>query len=208
MFGSTLTLSSIPSIIEVTSAHENAVVEPSLDEKIITVAQEKGILPSYLYNLAESESSLGLNRIGDNGDSCGVIHFDKVYYPVENSHCDDDWYILRAAADMIKSGEGWKFTPGSCVSYVRTFLPQVPHVDAKWFKPNTTIAVGRLVIFNYNGVWHVAYITALNAETFTVKEANYIPYKLDTREVDYNDPHIVGFWAPDVTPSEVVLRGG
>ncbi len=84
----------------------------------------------------------------------------------------------------------------SCVAYVRNFIPDLPHVDAKWFGgfPRTTIAPGRVAIFDYEGVWHVAYILSLEQDHFTVAEGNFHKCKEDQRNVDYNDPHLVGFW--------------
>ncbi len=86
----------------------------------------------------------------------------------------------------------------SCVSYVRNFIPTLPHMDAVWFStlPRSTIAPGRVAIFDYNGIWHVAYVTSLGDNSFTVAEGNFHKCVSDRREIDYNDPHLVGFWAP------------
>ncbi len=86
----------------------------------------------------------------------------------------------------------------SCVSYVRNFIPSLPHMDAVWFAtlPRSTPAVGRVAIFNYSGVYHVAYIESLGDTGFTVREANFKPCEKDRRFIEWNDDALVGFWAP------------
>lgn len=87
----------------------------------------------------------------------------------------------------------------SCVSYLRTYIPSTPRVDAIWFKdfPKVTPAVGRVAVFYYptSGEYHVAYISSIQGDGFTVKEANYHHCQEDTRFVSWQDSHIVGFWS-------------
>ena len=63
--------------------------------------------------------------------------------------------------------------------------------------PNTTPAVGKVAIFKYNTVKHIALITKLNQDSFEVKEANYRPALIDTRTVSWDDSHLVGFWSAE-----------
>ena len=86
----------------------------------------------------------------------------------------------------------------SCVSYVHFLEPKAPFIDAKWYKdfPKATPAVGRIAVFNYNEVYHVALITNLGTSTFKVKEANFVKCSKGERDVDYNDPRLIGFFAP------------
>jgi len=85
--------------------------EETLEQQIDRIALAHEISTTTLYNLAWSESKLGTQRVGDDGKSCGVIHFHKDYYPEENSRCNDDEYILNRAAEMLANGEGWKSHP-------------------------------------------------------------------------------------------------
>ncbi len=83
----------------------------------------------------------------------------------------------------------------SCVSYVRSLVPEAPRKDAINYKPNAAPAVGSVAIFRYkNGVGHVAFVTALYSTGFFISEANYHHCKVDDRWVAYNDPALRGFW--------------
>ena len=78
---------------------------------------------------------------------------------------------------------------------MRQFVPETPRMNAVDFRvlPRTTPAVGRIVLFNYDGVWHVAYLMEITNEGFWVAEANYIECKKGYRFVSWNDPAIEGF---------------
>lgn len=163
----------------------------TLEEQIARVAVSHNIPTSTLYNLAESESSLGEERVGDNGKSCGVIHFHKDYYPEENSRCDDDEYILNRAAEMIAIGEGSKFTPCNCYSFAKLFasLPKMADIV-----PNTPYPrVGDIIILQYR-VKHIAVITKVTESGIWVKEANYIPCKTGSRLIEWGDKNVKGYY--------------
>lgn len=172
-----------------------------LHERINAVAEEFGISSTTLYNLALSESSLGKNRIGDGGKSCGVIHFHKDFYPLENSRCDDDEYILRRAAEMIRDGLEYKFSPCSCISTAKNLGVKIPpKTNASDLVPNVPLSgllKGDLVLFFYkkSGEYHVARFDGLVGGKLSVSEGNYIACKAPTtRLVDVADPTIRGYW--------------
>ncbi len=87
----------------------------------------------------------------------------------------------------------------SCVAGVRVYVPTLAHMDAVWFAslPHSTPAPGRVVVFNYSGIYHVAYILSVTEEGFTVYEWNYHHCQKDTRFISWNDPHIASFFAPE-----------
>lgn len=84
----------------------------------------------------------------------------------------------------------------SCVRFVHDLIPAVPLVDAVWFQTfgtRTTPAVGRVALLQYGEVSHVAYIAAIDAIGFTVKEANFHKCQKGTRFIAWDSPEIVGF---------------
>jgi len=132
---------------------------------------------------------------GDQGDSCGLVHINKNYYPEEFKNCYDDMFSLRFAAKLIADGRESQFTSCNCFQFVRIFTPKLPRLT-KDVKPNTTISKGVVAIFSYKGVPHYATVTALGKDTFTVREAHFQPCKTGTREIKYNDKNIKGFYSP------------
>jgi hypothetical protein len=168
----------------------------SLEEQIDRIAIAHGIATTTLYNLALSESSLGVKREGDGGKSCGVVHFHKDYYPLENSRCDDDEYILNRAAEMIATDEGWKFVPCNCYAYAEVLtsykLPRNIEIVPNEAYPK----VGGLVILRYTNNKHIVVVTKVTEEGIWIREANFKPCALGSRLLDWNDPRIKGYWAP------------
>jgi len=177
-------------------AEESQFIE-TIEEKINQVALSHKIATTTLYNLAMSESSLGEKRVGDSGKSCGVIHFHKDYYPEENARCEDDEYILNRAAEMIAKGEEYKFTPCSCVQFVKAKGAKLPRGDADDLFPNTDVpSVGGVMILKY---WkperhHVAYIESIEKDGYHIIEANFKKCAITRRVIPINDKHIMGFW--------------
>ncbi len=166
------------------------------EDQIKRIAEAHKIPPLTLRNLAESESQLGLKRVGDGGKSCGIIHFHKDYYPEENSKCDDDEYILNRAAEMIANGEDWKFTPCSCVQFAKARGAKLPKGNASDLFPNTSEAprVGGVLILKY---WdpdqhHVAYIESIDETGYHIIEGNFERCKITRRVIPIGDKHIMG----------------
>jgi len=81
----------------------------------------------------------------------------------------------------------------SCVIFASQFLDLPKNTDAIDLKPNNQPAVGNGILFNYNGVGHIAIITGYKENGFLVKESNYNECKISTRVVSFNDKSIVGF---------------
>lgn len=168
----------------------------SLEDKIARIASAHKIEYQTLYNLAESESKLGEQRIGDGGKSCGIIHFHKDYYPEEFSKCEDDEYILNRAAEMISKGEDWKFTPCSCVQFAKAMGAKLPKGSANDLFPNTSEfpRVGGVLILKY---WnpdrhHVAYIEAIKEDGYHIVEGNFERCKITKRVIPFNSKNIMG----------------
>jgi len=165
----------------------------TIEQQIDRIAIAHNIPTTSLYNLAMSESSLGKARVGDEGKSCGIVHFHSDYYPLENSKCNDDEYILNRASEMIAGGEGWKFTPGNCYAFATAMLGRLPKMAE--IIPNSTYPrIGGLAIMQYKDK-HIGVIQEVTEEGFWIKEANYEPYKITKRQIKWNDPHILGYWS-------------
>lgn len=80
----------------------------------------------------------------------------------------------------------------NCWAYVKSLKPTLPNTAS--LKPNGTPAVGTVAILDYEGTMHYALITALGDAGFTVDESNYHHCEYDARTVEWNDPHLVGFY--------------
>lgn len=170
--------------------------ESDIRPAIERIADKWGIASSTLYNLAESESGVGKERVGDGGKSCGIIHFHQDFYPEEFSKCDDDEYILNKAAEMIANGEEWKFTPCSCIQTAKAMGAKLPKGNANDLFPNTSEAprVGGVLILKY---WnpdrhHVAYIEKISENGYHIVEGNFEKCKITRRVIPIEDRHIMG----------------
>lgn len=64
-------------------------------------------------------------------------------------------------------------------------------------KPNTTPAKGKVAIFYYKNVKHVALITDVEETGFIIRESNFHAGTIGTRFVPFTDPHLTGFYSPD-----------
>ena len=178
-------------------AYAQVTESPTAEQLIEKVALKVGVASTTLYNLAYSESTLGQFRVGDGGKSCGIVHFHKDYYPEENSRCDNDEYILTRAAEMIRDGLEYRFTPCNCFSYASLFvkLPQMAQVV-----PNSPPHKNAIAIFYYGKTKHIAVVTSLEEKGFWVKEANKSACLTGSRFVEWGDKNLRGFWASDEIP--------
>lgn len=83
----------------------------------------------------------------------------------------------------------------SCIKTARNEGINIPYnTDAKDLIPNTTPAIDKLVILQYNNVYHVAVIKEYSKNGFIILEGNKTHCVKDIRLLQYNDPHIKGFW--------------
>lgn len=196
-----LASSAIPSVTVFTNTdptHFASVAEahvPTLEERSNMIANEYSIATSTLWNLVTEESSGGQFREGDGGDSCGVIHINKNYYPEEFKRCGDDDFVLRFAAQLIQDGKEYVFTSCSCVQYVRIFT-KLPKGNASDLKPNSPPRVGAVAIYKYGEVSHVGYIQEIKDGGWIERGSNIKPCQSYTRFVKA-DPNLVGFYLPE-----------
>jgi len=85
----------------------------------------------------------------------------------------------------------------SCVKLARRHIPALPPIRTPGdITPNTTPFVGAAVLLKYGAVHHIAVITAINENSFSIIESNYKRCQITEREIRYDDPRIRGFWKP------------
>lgn len=165
--------------------------ESTLEEQVVSAAEEVGISTTTLFNLAWSESRL--NPQADNGKDRGIVQISRQHHPEVSDWCSFSApCALRWAAERIKAGYSYEWTVCNCYSYVSLFerLPRMGDLV-----PNATPAVGRVAVFQYK-VKHIAVITKLEERGFWVKEANYKPCLVGERFVGWGDKALLGFWSP------------
>ena len=82
----------------------------------------------------------------------------------------------------------------SCIKYIRHKGFNVPYLtDASDIMSNTTVSVGVLAVFNYNGVAHVGLVVSIEEDGFIIDEANFISCIAKPRFVYWIDPFLGGF---------------
>lgn len=86
----------------------------------------------------------------------------------------------------------------NCYALLKTqFGDKLPRMAE--IKPNYKPDVGRVAIFMYGNVKHVALITEMAEDGFYVYESNYKRCKVTTdRFVKFDDPKLLGIWYWDV----------
>lgn len=167
----------------------------TIEEHARRVARETGISGDTLWNLVLAESLGGERMEGDDGDSCGLVHINKHFFPEEHAKCYDNDFSLRFAANLISEGREYLFTSCNCYQYAK-YVSGLKFPFMAEILPNTTPFVGSIAIFDYDGIKHVAVVTELNSDHFVVREANYEACKTGSRVIAYDDVALIGFWKP------------
>lgn len=91
-----------------------------------------------------------------------------------------------------KGGYGYWWSGCNCYGYLTTVTRMPP---TREIIANATLQVGAIAIFAYP-TRHYARIEKLTDTGFVVKEANKEPCKISQRNVQWNDPKLVGFYSP------------
>jgi hypothetical protein len=85
----------------------------------------------------------------------------------------------------------------SCVNTAKsiTGINFPPIGLAKNLKPNLKIpSVGSIIITNESKAGHLGAVIAIEGDILTIKEGNYKPCSLSTRQLNISNPVIVGFY--------------
>ena len=171
---------------------EAQVREPTLQEIATEVAREYEIPTSTLFNLVYSESRWVSTSTSSTGDY-GLVQINLKYNPdVTEEEALDPVFALHFAASRIKKGSEHLWTACNCVSLVRSKVPSMPKMAS--IQPNGKAGVGKIAVFYYGKVKHVAYVTKVEAKGFWVLESNYEPCLIAKRFVSWGDRALEGFW--------------
>lgn len=176
----------------------------SVEPLISSIAEEMGVSSTTMYNVALSESGLQADPKGhnDGGLACGVV---QVHADVWHMDCQDlidhPEVGLRFLAKHLKMGDAWKYwTSLNCYTYLSHLVdvPKMAQIQVDTTIPHT----GEVAIFWYRDKStkelekHVAYVSSVQNNTFTVKEANFKGGLIGERVIPKSDPYLSGFYDP------------
>lgn len=174
----------------------------SLTDLALSIANKKGIKPSTLENLINSESSWNPNAKGDHGCSYGLAQINICAHPeIDKEDALDPIFAMTFAAKAIANDTDSMFSSCNCYSFVQAnYIKNLPHMAD--IQPNATPKPGNVAIFYYTDketggtVKHIAYIKSVSNGQITISEANKIRCLVDQRTIPTNDPFLAGFWSP------------
>ncbi len=114
-------------------------------------------------------------------------------YSTPNYKIVNEW-VAQDKANSIKYG----FC--SCVIFVKrlTGYDEVVGAAKNWPTNAEAPTVGGVVILNESKIGHVAYITSVDGESFTISEANFKNCQRSSRTLNISDKDIIGFWNPNI----------
>jgi hypothetical protein len=190
-------------VIEDVVPHETP-PEPPIEETIEQMTLEAGQDWELVNNLITCESQW--NPDADNGYDRGLWQYNRKWRPdVTDAEAFDPIRSTEIALEDIENGLSYRWVCGNCYLFIEAHYYDLPKQSE--IVPNTFAYEGAVVMFRYGEVDHLGIVDKFNSETFTVHEANYEPGKISKREVDYNDPAIIGFYNPTagVTKAETLV---
>lgn len=121
-----------------------------------------------------------------------------IYEPKEQSIQITGEIIENHEAEKLAEGIKSKYVKGDCqcVSYAKSLTGYSEPVGRarNWPTNSERPMVGGVVITSESASGHVGVITRVFEDTIVITEKNYIPCKISTRELNKNDPRIIGFW--------------
>lgn len=82
----------------------------------------------------------------------------------------------------------------NCYLFVKSVYPDLPLMQD--IHTNTTAHVGAVAFFKYDELDHYAIITKLQVDGFWVKDSNFGGAGYRTHFIEWNNPHIRGFYQP------------
>lgn len=168
-----------------------------MQEKANQIANEYGISRETLSNLLDSESKWNPDAYNPKSEDRGIAQISRIWHPEVTDKCAfDAECAMRWTAKRILDGYSYEWSVCNCYSQVKAIKGKIPLMNK--IVPNSPPSIGSIAIFDYKGVKHVGVVTALQAETFTLREANFEPCKAGTREISYQDKNLVGFYGQTI----------
>lgn len=176
------------------------VIAETLPEMAERIALEHEVSTSTLADLVWSESRWDPDASNAGGDR-GLVQINKWSHPeVSDAQAYNPEFALNFAASSIAAGTEEQFVVCNCYAYLKTRLKELPRMAD--IVPNGTPKIGSVAVFFYRDkqtgkrVKHVALIEKMSDSGFMVAESNFTKCLFDRRFIDWNDPHLIGFWNP------------
>lgn len=169
----------------------------TLRQQINRIASTHLIATSTLYNLAQSESNLNPRAISPDGFDRGIVQINRKFHPeITDEQAFDPEFALNFAAEAISQKKESEWSVCNCVSFVKAMGVKIPRIiDAGNLDSNSKVPIkGGVIILDYHGIHHLAYIDSVESDGIHIKEANFIHCSLGKRVIDLSDEHIVGFF--------------
>lgn len=168
----------------------------SLPDMADRIALSYGVATGTLRNLVYSESRWNPNAESKTGD-CGLVQINTEVNPsgkgVPCAQAKDPAYALDFAARYMQVGQADQWVACNCYLLVEAKIGRLPLMAD--ILPNTTPHVGAVAIFQYGALKHIALVTAISDDGFTVLESNIKPCLIAPRVIRWSDPHLRGFWS-------------
>jgi len=213
------TVSEMPEIAPV-SPPVNEIVEKrelSIPEQITDIGQLWGEELTELALAIHQAENPDNEECNLNGCKFGIGAM-QIVQSTFDEQCEGDVYNnkdnILCAFKMLENGEYWRWLPSyekwypklslawqkkignlplrcSCVLYAHSQGVDVPLINADDIQPNSSPAILSGILFGYG---HVGVIYAFSEEGFYIKEANFKKCEITRRLVEFNDPHIIGFY--------------
>lgn len=175
---------------------------------VIQTALDYSISTTTFSNLAFSESTFNPKAYSKNPPTkgCPQGSTDRGIFMINDCYhlevSDECAYDVNCASQWMAGrfvdGFSSESVPCNCYAYLKTKIKDLPLMNK--IVPNSSPSVGSVAIFSYNGLPHLALVTKISADTFSVQEANYKPCGFDSRDVLWTDVHLKGFWTPSASP--------
>ena len=206
-----------PPLTQIVHAAEKDISEvesvlESPKEVIHSLSEEYKVNYQVALAIATSESTLDPLAKNPKSSAKGLYQFTDATW---KEQCQGDVLNVKdnakCAMSLMQKGQYWRWSASatkwtrdlpdellpthcSCIKGLRMRGVKIPYnTDASDLEPNATPAVGRLALFDYNGLAHVALITKIEETGFWVKESNYSACREGKRFVKWNDKSSRGF---------------
>jgi hypothetical protein len=192
-----MTLKSLEPVAEMTVAPilVQAATE-TLQQSGERIANEKNVSFEILNRIITDESGWDPTVVGFDGE-LGMAQIFLKYHPeVTIDQAKDPIYSLNFVANELANGTESAHTICNCRSEVSRLLAKLGTVLPKGeIIPNNLYPkVGGVIILQYGNLKHYAYVEKVGADGIHIAEANFIKCARSKRIIDFNDPHILGYW--------------
>ena len=166
-----------------------------MKETILDLAETYDIPRETADNLITCESQWDINAT--NGNDRGLLQINSYWHPeVSDEVAYNPLEASRWAFKRIEDGYLYEYVCANCYAYIKAyFYKDLPLMNE--IVPNSVPFESAVVIMRYGNIDHLAYLDHFTATGMWIKEANYEPAKISERELQFDDPHLIGFFDPN-----------